>query len=131
MIVVMLMEGAASKGLRPLVRDLENDHVLGANLYPRNLVDALQVMTVHEAQWVCRMIKKKVTVAKWVEVPQYGSMMRKMKKMKKGLCFKYGKKRDKAHRPETTEKELRVKMMNMEMDCNTFRLGRISAQDPR
>jgi hypothetical protein len=71
------------------------------------------------------MIKKKVTVAKWVEVPQYGSMMRKMKMKKKGLCFKYGKKGDKARRPETTEKELRVKMMNMEMDSNTFKLGRI------
>jgi hypothetical protein len=43
------MEGA-NKGVRPLLCDLENDHVLGANLYPRNLADALQVMMVHEAQ---------------------------------------------------------------------------------
>jgi hypothetical protein len=64
-------------------------------------------------------------------------MMRKMKmkEMKKGPCFKYGKKGDKAHRPETTEKELRVKMMNMETDSNTCRHKSIQAglgtQDPR
>jgi hypothetical protein len=63
-----------------------------------------------------------VTVAEWVEVPQYGSMMRKMKmkKMKKGLCFEYGKKGDQAHRPKTM-REPRVKKMNMETDSNTCR----------
>jgi hypothetical protein len=60
--MIVLMEGA-SKGLRLLLCDLENDHALRANLYPINLVDALQVMMVHEAQLVCKMIKKKMTVA--------------------------------------------------------------------
>jgi hypothetical protein len=78
-------------------------------MHPKNLVDTLQVMMVREAQQVCKMIKKKVTVAEWVEVPQYGSMMRKMKtkKMKKGPCFKYGKKGDKAN--ERDNKEERAK----------------------
>jgi hypothetical protein len=121
LIAVMLMEGA-SKGLRPLLCDLENDDALGANLYPKNLVNALQVMMVHEAQPVCKLMKKKVTVAEWVEVPEYESMMSKMKmnKMKKGLCFKYGKNRDKAHRPKT-KRGLRVKKRNMEMKSNTCR----------
>jgi hypothetical protein len=53
------------------------------------------------------MIKKKVTVAEWVEVPQYGSMMQemKMKKMKKGPCFKYGKQGDKTDERDKNREE--------------------------
>jgi hypothetical protein len=43
MIVVLFMEGM-NKGFMPLLRDLENDYVLGANKYPATLVETSQVV---------------------------------------------------------------------------------------
>jgi hypothetical protein len=101
MIVVLLMEGA-NKGFRPLMHDLETDHALGANMYPETLADALQVMMVHEAQPVYKLIMKKLSKekkkeAELMEIPEFGYMMGKADMMKKGLCFKCGKKGHKAH----------------------------------
>jgi hypothetical protein len=101
MLVVLLMEGA-NKGFRPLLRDLESDHALGANMYTATLVDVLQVMMVHEAQLAHKLIMKKLSKekkkeAELVEIPESGFMMSKAEMMKKGLCFKCGKKGHKAH----------------------------------
>jgi hypothetical protein len=38
--VVLFME-STNKGFKPLLRDLENEYVLGANKYPAMLVEAL------------------------------------------------------------------------------------------
>jgi hypothetical protein len=101
MLVVLLME-CANKGFRPLLHDLESDHALGANLYPATLADALQVMMVHEAQLAYKLIMKKLSKekkkeAELVEIPEFRFMMSKTEMMKKGLCFRCGKKGHKAH----------------------------------
>jgi hypothetical protein len=125
MLVVLLMEGA-NKGFRPLLHDLENNHALGANLYPETVVDALQVMMVHEAQPVYKQIMK--NVSRWkkkekeqVEVPEFRFMMSKAEMIKKGLCFNVESKDTRPMSARTTKKEPRVEMMNMEMDSNTCR----------
>jgi hypothetical protein len=63
MIVVLFMEGM-NKGFKPLLRDLENDYVLGANKYPATLVEALQVV--------------------YAEKPVYKSIMKKLRKKQLG-----------------------------------------------
>jgi hypothetical protein len=49
MIVNLFMDGA-NKGFKPLMRDLENDYVLGTNNYPATLAEALQVLMVYLEQ---------------------------------------------------------------------------------
>jgi hypothetical protein len=57
MIVILFMDGV-NKGFKPLMRDLENDYVLGTNKYPAMLAEALQVLMVYLEQPVYKAIMK-------------------------------------------------------------------------
>jgi hypothetical protein len=57
MIVVLCMHGV-SKGFKLLMRDLENDYVLGTNKYPVTLAEALQMLMVYLEQPVYKAITK-------------------------------------------------------------------------
>jgi hypothetical protein len=69
MIVVLCMEGA-KKGFKLLLRDLENDSVLGANKYPATLAEALQVLMVYAEQPVSKLIVKKLKKKQLVETDE-------------------------------------------------------------
>jgi hypothetical protein len=49
MIAILSMDGA-NKGFKLLLRELENDYVLGTNKYPATLAEALQVLMVYSEQ---------------------------------------------------------------------------------
>jgi hypothetical protein len=89
MIVVLFVEGA-NKGFKLLLRDLENDSVLGANKYPATLAKALKVLMVYAEQPVYKSIMKKLKKKQMVETDE-GSpevafvQMKKTKRIKKGL----------------------------------------------
>jgi hypothetical protein len=98
MTVVLFMEGA-SNGFKPLIRDLENDHVLGSNKYPETLAEALQVMMVFTDQPVYKAIMKKMKKKQSMDDdgnPDVSFAMSKVEMIKKGLCFKCGEKGHKA-----------------------------------
>jgi hypothetical protein len=97
MTVVLFMEGA-SKGFKPLIRDFENDHVLGSNEYPETIAEALQVMMVFADQPVYKAIMKKMKKKRSMDDngnPDVSFVMSKIEMIKKGLCFKWG---DKGHK---------------------------------
>jgi hypothetical protein len=62
MIVVLFIEGA-NKDSKLLLRDLENDYVLGANKYPVTLVEALHVLNAEQP--VYRLFMKKLKRGSW------------------------------------------------------------------
>jgi hypothetical protein len=108
-IVVLFMEGV-NKGFKPLLRDLENDYVLGANKYPAMLVETLQVLMVYAEQPVYKLIMKKLKKKQLVETgegtPEVAfAQMKKTKMIEKGLCFRCGEKGHKASEFEKKKKE--------------------------
>jgi hypothetical protein len=109
MIVVLFME-IANKGFKPLLRDLENDYVLGVNKYPATLVESWQVLMVYAEQPVYKSIMKKLKKKQLVETdkgsPEVAfALMKKTKMIKKGLCFHCGEKGHKASEGKKKKKE--------------------------
>jgi hypothetical protein len=100
MIVILFMDGA-NKGFKLLMRDLENDYVLGTNKYPTTLAEALQVLMVYSEQPVYKAIMKKLKKRQSVETEK-GSLdilfvqMKNIDMIKKGLCFCCGERGQKA-----------------------------------
>jgi Zinc knuckle len=97
MLATLFMEGG-NRGFKPMLRDLENDFALGASLYPDTPADALQVMMVFETSPIYKAMVKKFRKKKGAldeDDPGY-SFMNKGEMMKKGMCFKCGKKGHKA-----------------------------------
>jgi Zinc knuckle len=92
------MEGA-NKGFKPLLRDLENDYVLGANKYPALLVEALQVLMVYAEQPVYKLIMKKLKKKQLVETDE-GSP-----EVAFAPCFHCGEKGHKASECKKNRKE--------------------------
>jgi hypothetical protein len=84
MLAFMFMDGANKKLYGSLVRGLENDHALGAVLYPDTVEDALQVLTLHSEHGL-----RKVGKGKQLDEGLEMSMSQVAKK--KGKCWKCGK----------------------------------------
>jgi hypothetical protein len=94
MLAILFMEGG-NRGFKPLLRDLENDFALGASLYPGTPAEALQVMLVYETSPIYKAITKKLRKKKESlddDGNQEYSFVNKGEMMKKGLCFKCGRK---------------------------------------
>jgi hypothetical protein len=85
MIVILFMDGA-NKGFKPMMRDLENDYVLGTNKYPVTLSEALQVLMVYLEQPVYKKIMRHQSVETEEGGPGISfAQMKKIEMIKKGL----------------------------------------------
>jgi Zinc knuckle len=124
MIVILFMDGA-NKGFKPLMRDLENDYVLGTNKYPATLAEALQVLMVYSEQPVYKAIMKKLKKRQSVETEE-GSpdisfvQMKKIDMIKKGLCFRCGEKGHKASECEKKKESEETAEGTMHMQQQQF-----------
>ena len=92
---ILFME-SCNKGFKPMLRDLERDYSLGAELYPTTRVDALKVLMEYERQPVYVSIMKKIQKRKEaakeeVNVEGFEFVMSKKEMIKKRLCFRCGK----------------------------------------
>ena len=103
MLAVLFMEGAHG-GFKTLLHDLEKDYALGAELYPDNMQEALQVLTEYTEQPRYKHFMKD-SDKKWKQsksdeaiAAESYAQMSKNQMRRKGLCFKCGREWDRDHK---------------------------------
>lgn len=122
MLAYMFMQ-SGHKGFTPLLRDMENDYALGHGKFPETVEEALQVLTMYMEQPLYKIIMKKQKKEKQdgEATPEMSfAQMSKKEKMKKGLCFKCGKKGHlAANCKEDEEEEEQQHFQQLQDESNT------------